>query len=459
MEKSILLEMELSNPPEKTMKSNLKFLFVLISVFPFFACSPYVEKTYNVCGSLYLCTDGQNFQNENNFRSAYVKCDTEGLTTIVTADYQPVSGEADKDSISVIPQDNLFFTFRLTAGKWKISSLSYLTAGGSASDPLYVTSQPVEIDVDESSALQIIKLMESPVTDATGTSGIDLPIKVFDYTIVSSMEVHFSGPEPVDSVTRTITSSDCFVLSKDLAAGDYEATFSFKDSGGNLLYECYESIGILPGTRTTTWYNNADSEYFKTESVGGEEKTVLSITEKCLVNFKRTDFYVSSRSVEGTRVGSYERPFENFATALSAVKNRSVENPCTIHLLDAGSIVLDSQFSDFESGGTIKIINENIDENSGERGSVIFQKSSVFTSTASMFKIPERTSVTFININFRGSNISRAYQGEAFYNSGTLTLENCSFYYFYGSITDSRIVFNNVDEGGYLNSSNCSGLD
>lgn len=441
------------------MKSNLKFLFVLISVFSLFACSPYVEKTYNVCGSLYLCTDGQNFQNENNSRSAYVKIDSTGLTTIVTADYQPVSGEADKDSISVIPQENLFFTFKLTAGKWKISSLSYLTAGGSASDPLYVTSQPVEIDVDESSALQIIKLMESPVTDATGTSGIALPIKVFDNTIVSSMDVQFSGPEPVDSDTRNITSSDCFMLSKDLAAGDYTATFSFKDSGGNLLYECYESIGILPGTRTTTWYNNADSEYFKTESVGGVEQTVLSITEKCLVNFKRTDFYVSSRSVEGTRVGSYERPFENFATAMSAVKNRSLENPCTIHLLDAGSIMLDSQFSDFSTGGTIKIINESIDQNSGERGSVIFQKSSVFTSTASMFKIPERTSVTFTNINFRGSNTSGAFQGEAFYNSGTLTLENCSFFYFNGSITDSRIIYNSAGDGGFSFSSNCTGLD
>lgn len=441
------------------MKRNLKFLFVLISVFSLLACSPYVEKTYNVCGSLYLCTDGQNFQNENNSRSAYVKIDSTGLTTIVTADYQPVSGEADKASLSVTAQDNGFFSFTLTAGKWNISSLSYLTAGGSASDPLYVTSQPVEIDVDESSALQIIKLVESPVTDATGTSGIDLPIKVFDYTKIASLSVQFDGDVAVTPVTRNITSSDCFVLSEDLAAGDYISTFSFKDSGGNLLYECYESIGILPGTRTTTWYNNADSEYFKTESVAGVEKTVLSITEKCLVNFKRTDFYVSSRSVEGTREGSYERPFEDFATALSAVKNRSLENPCTIHLLDAGSIVLDSQFSDFATGGTIKIINESIDENSGERGSVIFQKSSVFTSTASMFKIPERTSVTFTNINFRGSNTSGAFQGEAFYNSGALTLENCSFFYFNGSITDSRIIYNSAGDGGFFFSSNCTGLD
>ena len=67
----------------------------------------------------------------------------------------------------------------------------------------------------------------------------------------------------------------------NIVPNDYRMTFNFKDSAGNILYSCFESIPVMAGFITDTWVGE-DAHLKKNEQTG---KTEFVITDELIENY------------------------------------------------------------------------------------------------------------------------------------------------------------------------------
>lgn len=245
-------------------------------------------------------------------RTALPSLNLTGEVTITAKFYDTTAGIPDVTS--TYDTENKTFSVPLTkTGSWIIE----------ASNSTYSGSTTVEITRDTLVKNGITLKMKPDLSTLSGTGTISLPVSIEDGTGIKTIAMTFT-----DSLS-TVHTPDITLISNSttgtlnetgVAAGTYSATIRAYDTAGALVFQCTESLLVLPGETTNNWViSSADvtaSPYLSLNEAGVVQ---FKITKACLENFARTSYYAAPYGDDTEGDGSQGNPFLTLKKAADTI--------------------------------------------------------------------------------------------------------------------------------------------
>lgn len=423
------------------MKKNILVLVSIVSLF--ISCSNFVdvdvEKSAGSKNAVYTVTGRliSGYEDGTSSRSAFPANDVD-LSLYTTNIYYKESPTATQRTLCGTTTGSSFELKLPSLGTYYLEAESYKTANESRVIE-FKTLQSIEITLDSTSPYKndVSLFLKVIVGESDATGSIGLYMKYFDPLIVIYYEITENGI----SIHNGQLNNYASVYGKSgVTAEVHNYVFSFYDGiYSNLVYQCTETITVLPGKTTDTWVNNGNAEYFSTEIIGGKETVVMNITQECLDNFALTNFYVKE-SGDDSNNGSYFTPFRTLDKALSK---------CTVAGVNY-SINIDGDYTqtNTESNYTVPA-GVNVKINGLDTGRTKLKRSS--SESSPFITVSNGAVVTINNLGIEGTDTLITYDGTTgIYNEGTLTLNNCTVSKFksnkYGGIhTKGKLVTKNTE--------------
>lgn len=198
------------------------------------------------------------------------------------------------------------YKVRATAKKGSVEILS----GISESFSIYYENQVVLKDI-----------ILYPV-QTSGKGGINLNITVDSDTGITNASVSVPGKLSAEG-TKSDTTFTFLTSSDSTTANTYEATFTFKNDEGEILYSFTQLIYICSGVQANTWVKNGDEPYLITTTSGDVTTTSCHITKAMVDAYRLTQIYVDTSAISTTESGTFLNPCKTFNTALAKLTDAS----------------------------------------------------------------------------------------------------------------------------------------
>lgn len=397
-----------------------KFITLLSIVsFSIISCSNFINpavESYPASAESY-CTIRGSFVSEDFsgavLRSAFPANNVD-LRLYTTNIYYKSSPAETQKTLCGTTQDNDFELKLSSFGTYYLEAESYLTSDETKTVVLKTTS-PVELTLTEEVPYKNdVRMFLRATANTSETGFIDLYMKSFDASKVVKMEIYKDNSN--DTISNLIfEAADSLVNwnADNVAAGAHTYTFKFysDSSSTELVYQCTETITVLPGKTTDTWVNNGNAEYFSTETIDGKETVVMNITQDCLDNFALTNFYVDSDGGDDSGNGSFFEPVKTLGKAVDKCTDSSKNY--TINIMKDVNV---------DSGITVSN-NITIQNAPGKSAKIKYT-----SDTGRLFTVSaEKTfKISYIDIEGPDSE-SNSIEGAAINNSGNLVLDNVNF--------------------------------
>lgn len=270
-------------------------------------------------------------------RTALPSLNLTGEVTITAKFYDTTAGIPDVTG--TYDTENKTFSVPLTKeGTWTIF----------ATNSSYSGATTVTITRDTLVKNDIALKMKPDMSTLSGTGTISLPVSIEEGTGINKIAMTFTDSgSTVHTPDITLTSTTGTLNKTGVAAGAYSATIRAYDTAGALVFQCTESLLVLPGETTNNWVISSDdaaaSPYLSIDEAGVVQ---FKITKACLENFARTSYYAAPYGDDTEGDGSQGNPFLTLKKAVDTIMlyNDGVSE-YTIFITDDITYDSDDEFS------------------------------------------------------------------------------------------------------------------
>lgn len=243
-------------------------------------------------------------------RTALPSLNLTGEVTITAIFYNTTAGIPDVTG--TYDTENKTFSVPLTKeGEWTISAESGTYSGATT----------VTITRDTLVKNDIALKMKPDMSTLSGTGTISLPVSIEEGTGINKIAMTFTDSlSTVHTPDITLTSTTGTLNETGVAVGAYSATIRAYDTAGALVFQCTESLLVLPDETTNNWViSSADvtaSPYLSIDEAGTVQ---FKITNACLENFARTSYYAAPYGDDTEGDGSQGNPFLTLKKAADTI--------------------------------------------------------------------------------------------------------------------------------------------
>ncbi|WP_294428231.1 hypothetical protein [uncultured Treponema sp.] len=301
---------------KKVCKLSLSVAISLILTAGFFSCSDAATEDHKNESSEKVCSVGGKldlgsalpselvpslYGAKNASRSATSSFETDlnyRLYAYHLKESQDVTGAtvyehaSDEYQVGSVDKNEMTWSVVLNQiGKWEIEITLWHDFDNDSSSAVYILRGTNIVSVDEldfGSSMECENVSLKPWADTRISGSINLAITVPDeVTSVSFTSAEQTETEtPVISGTSTVSSNKAVITATKIPAGTYNVTFVFhKTAGDSGVYSCKETINVLSGFTTDTWYGTAPYFMMRENSSGGMD-TSFVLSEDLLKSYK-----------------------------------------------------------------------------------------------------------------------------------------------------------------------------